>query len=152
MKYSVLGKLFVGLACMMGVGCSNSEVSTTSESQLVGKDMASGNKDVAENIQASVAKNLTTYLQGFDDKLSQLKDKHAKLVSQAKEAEPGSKSRESMDAILKELKKKSEEVQFQIEILKSGKGEDQLALQTGMDKTLADLDQSYDQALAEFAG
>jgi len=36
--------------------------------------------------------------------------------------------------------------------MKSAKGEDQLALQTGVDKTLADLAQSYDSALIQFAG
>jgi hypothetical protein len=39
-----------------------------------------------------------------------------------------------------------------IEALKSAKGEDFQALQTGMDQKLADLDQSYDKALASFAG
>jgi hypothetical protein len=41
---------------------------------------------------------------------------------------------------------------LQIAALKAAKGEDQNVLQTGMDKTLADLDQSYDKALAQFAG
>jgi hypothetical protein len=36
--------------------------------------------------------------------------------------------------------------------MKSAKGEDQLALQTGMNKTLADLALSYDHALVQFAG
>ncbi|UCH90418.1 MAG: hypothetical protein JSU60_04670 [Nitrospirota bacterium] len=149
MKYSALGNVCVGIVCMMVLSCSNSEVSTAPESPVVVNDVQLESKDAVESIQAP---NLTTYLQGFEDKLGRLKDKHAKLVSQAKEAAPGSKSRESLDVILEELTKKGEEVQFQIEALKSGKGEDLLALQTGMDKTLADLDQSYDKALAEFAG
>ncbi len=149
MKYSALGNVCVGIVCMMVMSCSNSEIGTAPESQVVVNDSQLEGKDATESIQAP---NLTTYLQGFEDKLGRLKDKHVKLVSQAKEAAPGSKSRESLDAILEELTKKGEEVQFQIEAMKSAKGKDQLALQTGMDKTLADLDQSYDQALAEFAG
>ena len=152
MKYSVLGNVFVGIACIMVIGCSNSELSTAPESPLAGKDMPLGDKDVVENIHAPLGENLTTYLQGVEDKLGQLKDKHAKLVNSVPEAGPGSKSRVILDARLAELTKEGEEVQFQIEAMKSAKGEDQPALQIGMDKTLAELDQSYDKALAQFAG
>jgi hypothetical protein len=58
----------------------------------------------------------------------------------------------TLDVMLVELTKKGEEVQLQIAALKAAKGEDQNVLQTGVDKTLADLDQSYDKALAQFAG
>jgi len=37
MKNSVLGNLGLGLVCMMVVGCSNSELGTSPESQLTGK-------------------------------------------------------------------------------------------------------------------
>jgi hypothetical protein len=88
-------------------------------------------QDSMESFQAPVSENLTTYLQGVEDKLGQLEEKHAKLVNFVTEAGPGSKSRVILDA---------------------AKGEEHSALQTDMDKTLADLDQSYDKALAEFAG
>jgi len=152
MKYSALGKFFVGIAFMMVIGCSNSEFSSAPESQLAVTDTLLSEKDVVENIQAPLGQNLTMYLQGVEDKLGKLKDKHAKLANHVPEAGPGSKSRVTLDATLVELTKKGEEFQFQIEVLKSAKGKDQPALQTGMDKTLADLDQSYDKALAQFAG
>jgi hypothetical protein len=149
MKYSVLGNVCVGIVCMMIVGCSNSELSTAPESSLVGKDMPLGDKVVVEKIQAPLGENLTTYLKVVEDKLAQVKVKHDKLVGHVKEASPGS---DAMDATLVELTKKGEDVQLQIEAMKSAKGEDQLALQTGVDKTLADLAQSYDSALIQFAG
>lgn len=153
MKDSALGNVFVAIVCMMVVGCSNSELSSAPESQLaVGGATPLSEKDVVQNIHAPLGENLTTYLQGVEDKLGQLKDKHAKLVNSVPEAGPGSKSRVILDARLAELTKKGEEVQFQIEAMKSAKGEDQLALQTGMDKTLAELAQSYDNALAQFVG
>ena len=152
MKYSVLGKLFVGLACIMAIGCSNSEISTAPESQLAEKDAQLKNKDLAKSIQAPLSENLTTYLQGVEDKLVKLKEKHAQLVGQVPEAGPGTESKGNWDAQLDELTKKGEELQFQIEAMKSAKGEDHSALQVGLDKSLADLDESYDTALAKFAG
>ena len=152
MKYSVLGNLGIGLVCLMVVGCSNSEVDTSSESQLAGTDTSLNDKDVVENISAPSGESLTTYLVGVDDKLGQLKDKHAKLMGQVKEAAPGSDSVQALEAKLAELTTKGEELQFQIEAMKAAKGDDQLALQAGMDKALADLDQSYDTALAPFLG
>ena len=149
MKHSLLGNVFVGIVCMMIVGCSNSELSNAPESSLAGKDMELGNKEVVENIQAPLGENLTTYLKVVEDKLAQVKVKHDKLVGHVKEASPGS---DAMDATLVELTKKGEDVQLQIEAMKSAKGEEQLALQTDMDKTLADLAQSYDNALTQFAG
>lgn len=152
MKYSVLGKLVVGLACMMAIGCSNSEISTAPESQLAEKDAQLESKDLTKSIEAPLSENLTTYLQGVEEKLVKLKEKHAQLVGQVPEVGPGSKSKVILDARLAELRKEGEEVQYQIEAMKSAKGKDQLALQTGINKTLADLDQSYDTAIAEFAG
>jgi len=152
MKHSLLGNVFVGIVCMMIVGCSNSELSNAPESSLAGKDMELGNKEVVENIQAPLGENLTTYLKVVEDKLAQVKVKHDKLVGHVKEAAPGTDSTMALDALLVELTKKGEDVQFQIEAMKSTKGEDHLALQTGMDKTLSDLAQSYDNALAQFVG
>lgn len=153
MKYSVLGNVCFGLACLMVMGCSNSELSTAPESPVVvGEGTAMSEKDVVENIQAPVGENLTTYLKAVEDKLGQLKEKHAKLANGVSEAGSGSKAKESLGAILDDLTKKSEEFQFQIEAMKSAKGGDQPALQADMDKALADLDQSYDTALAQFAG
>ena len=153
MKDSALGNLFVAIVCMMVVGCSNSELSSAPESQLaVGGGTPLSEKDVVQNIHAPLGENLTTYLQGVEDKLGQLKDKHAKLEGRVKEAAPGSDSIMTLDVMLVELTKKGEEVQLQIAALKAAKGEDQNVLQAGMDKTLADLDQSYDKALAQFAG
>ncbi len=149
MKYSALGNVCVGIVCMMVIGCSNSELSTAPEAQVAVNDEQLEGKDVMESIQAP---NLTTYLQHVEDKLGQLKDKHAKLVNTEPETGPGSKSRVILDTRLAELTQEGEEVQFQIEAMKAAKGEDQLALQTGIDKALADLDQSYDTALTEFAG
>ena len=136
----------------MGVGCSNSETSLSSESQSTGKGLPLDDKASAENRQIPVDVYLTTYLQGVEDKLDKLKDKHAKLVGQVKEAAPGSDSIMALEATLDELTKNGEEIQFQIEALKSAKSEDFQALQAGMDQRLADLDQSYDKALAPFAG
>jgi len=102
--------------------------------------------------QAQTGVTLTTYLKGVDDKLVQLKDKHAKLVEQVQKDGSGAEPTVALNAILGELKKKGEELQFQIEAMKSAKGEDQLALQTGMDQTLKELTQSYEKALAEFLG
>jgi len=152
MKYSVIRNVCVGIACMMVMGCSNSELSTAPESQLAVNDAQLEDKDGVESIQAPLGENLTTYLQGAEEKLAQLKDKHAKPVGQVKEIAPGSDSTMALDAILADLTKKGEDVQLQIEAMKPAKGEDQLALQTGMDKTLADLAQSYDSALIQFAG
>jgi hypothetical protein len=146
MKNSPLGNVFVGIVCMMVIGCSNSELSSVPESQLAVADTPLSDKAVSENIEAPLGQNLTIYLQGVEDKLGQLKNKHAK------EAAPGSDSIMTLDVMLVELTKKGEEVQLQIAALKAAKGEDQNVLQTGMDKTLADLDQSYDKALAQFAG
>ena len=152
MKYSALGNVCVGIVCMMVMSCSNSELSTAPESQVAVNDEQLEDQDSRESIQAPVSKNLTAYLQGVEDKLGQLEEKHAKLVNFVTEAGPGSQSRVSLDVRLAELTKKGEEVQFQIEAMKSAKGEDHSALQISMDKTLADLAQSYDNALAEFAG
>jgi hypothetical protein len=144
MKNSPLGNVFVGIVCMMVIGCSNSELSSVPESQLAVADTPLSDK--------AVSQNLTIYLQGVEDKLGQLKNKHAKLEGRVKEAAPGSDSIMTLDVMLVELTKKGEEVQLQIAALKAAKGEDQNVLQTGVDKTLADLDQSYDKALAQFAG
>ena len=152
MKYSVLGNLGVGLVCMMVVGCSNSELGTSSESRLTGKDIPLENEAVVETQQALTGETLTTYLKGVDDKLVQLKDKHAKLVDHVQKDGSGAEPTVALNEILGELKKKGEELQFQVEAMKSAKGEDQLALQTGMDLTLKELTQSYDKALAEFLG
>jgi hypothetical protein len=152
MKNSPLGNVFVGIVCMMVIGCSNSELSSVPESQLAVADTPLSDKAVSENIEAPLGQNLTIYLQGVEDKLGQLKNKHAKLEGRVKEAAPGSDSIMTLDVMLVELTKKGEEVQLQIAALKAAKGEDQNVLQTGMDKTLADLDQSYDKALAQFAG
>ena len=143
---------FLGLACMMVIGCSNSENSTAPESQLAEVDAQLENKDLAESIQAPLSENLSTYLEGVKDKFAQLKDKHAQLVGQVSETGPGTEPKVALDATLEELTKKGEEIQLQIEAMKSAKGEDQPVLQTDMDKSLADLDQSYDTALAQFAG
>jgi hypothetical protein len=140
MKNSPLGNVFVGIVCMMVIGCSNSELSSVPESQLAVADTPLSDKAVSENIEAPLGQNLTIYLQGVEDKLGQLKNKHAKLEGM------------TLDVMLVELTKKGEEVQLQIAALKAAKGEDQNVLQTGVDKTLADLDQSYDKALAQFAG
>jgi len=110
------------------------------------------NEAVVETQQAQTGVTLTTYLKGVDDKLVQLKDKHAKLVEQVQKDGSGAEPTVALNAILGELKKKGEELQFQIEAMKSAKGEDQLALQTGMDQTLKELTQSYEKALAEFLG
>jgi hypothetical protein len=152
MNYPVLVKVLVGVVCIMGVGCSNSETSLSSESQSTGKGLPLDDKASVENRQVPVDVYLTTYLQGVEDKLDKLKDKHAKLVGQVKEAAPGSDSIMALEATLDELTKNGEEIQFQIEALKSAKSEDFQALQAGMDQRLADLDQSYDKALAPFAG
>jgi len=152
MKNSVLGNLGVGLVCMMVVGCSNSELGTSPESQLTGKDIPLENEAVVETQQALTGVTLTAYLKGVDDKLVQLKDKHAKLVEHVQKDGSGAEPTVALNAILGELKKKGEELQFQVEAMKSAKGEDQLALQTGMDLTLKELTQSYDKALAEFLG
>ncbi|MDH5563079.1 MAG: hypothetical protein OEY91_05560 [Nitrospirota bacterium] len=152
MKYSVLGNLGVGLVCMMVVGCSNSELGTSSESRLTGKDIPLENEAVVETQQALTGETLTTYLKGVDDKLVQLKDKHAKLVDHVQKDGSGAEPTVALNEILGELKKKGEELQLQIEAMKSAKGEDQLVLQTGMDQTLKELTQSYDKALAEFLG
>jgi hypothetical protein len=152
MKYSAPGNVFVGIVCMMVMSCSNSELSTAPESQVAVNNERLEDQDSMESFQAPVSENLTTYLQGVEDKLGQLKDKHAKLEGRVKEAAPGSDSIMTLDVMLVELTKKGEEVQLQIAALKAAKGEDQNVLQTGMDKTLADLDQSYDKALAQFAG
>ncbi len=152
MKYSALGNVFVGIGCMMVIGCSNSEVSSVPESQLAVANTPLSDKAVSENIEARLSQNLTMYLQGIEDKLGQLKDKHAKLANHVPEAGPGANSRVVLDAILEELTKKGEEVQWQIEAMKSAKGEDHPALQDGMDETLADLEESYITALAKFAG
>lgn len=152
MKYSALGKLFVGLACMMAIGCSNSEISTAPESQLAEEDAQLENKDLAKSFQDPLSENLTTYLQGVEDKLVKLKEKHTQLVGQVSEAGPGANSKVILDTKLEELTKKSEELLFQIEAMKSAKGEDHSALQVSLDKALADLDESYDTALAKFAG
>jgi hypothetical protein len=152
MKNSVLGNLGLGLVCMMVLGCSNSELGTSPESQLTGKAIPLENEAVVATQQALTGVTLTTYLKGVDDKLVQLKDKHAKLVDQVQKDGSGAEPTVALNAILGELKKKGEELQFQIEAMKSAKGEDQLALQTGMDQTLKELTQSYDKALAEFLG
>jgi hypothetical protein len=152
MKYFVLDNLGLGLVCMMVFGCSNSELGTSPESQLTGEDTPLESHAVVEAQQALAGETLTTYLKGVDDKLGQLKDKHAKLVDHVQKDGSGTEPTLALNAILGELKKKGEELQFQIEAMKSAKGEDQLALQTGMDKALADLAQSYDDALAQFAG
>ena len=152
MKYPALGNVYVGVACMLVMGCSNSELSSAPESRVAVKDAQLEDQDVVESIQAPLSENLTTYLQGVADSLAKLQEKHGQLANHVPADGPGSKSRVSLDAILDELTKKGEEVQFQIEAMKSAKGEDHPALQTGMDKTLADLDQSYDKALAQFAG
>jgi hypothetical protein len=152
MKYSAPGNVFVGIVCMMVMSCSNSELSTAPESQVAVNNERLEDQDSMESFQAPVSENLTTYLQGVEDKLGQLKDKHAKLEGRVKEAAPGSDSIMTLDVMLVELTKKGEEVQLQIAALKAAKGEEHSALQTDMDKTLADLDQSYDKALAEFAG
>ena len=152
MKYHVLGNLGVGLVCMMVLGCSNAELGTSPESTLTGKDTPLANQAVVEIQQALVGETLTTYLKGVDDKLGQLKDKHAKLVDHVQKDASGAEPTVALNAIISELKNKGEKLQFQIEAMKSAKGEDHLALQTGMDKTLADLAQSYDNALAQFVG
>lgn len=152
MKYSVFVTVLGGMVLMMGVGCSNSESSTSQESQLVGKDIQNGDNAIVENIQASSGQNLTNYLKGVEDKLSQLKGKHAQLADQVPKTGPGANSKVVLDTILKELTKKGEELLWQIETMKSARGEDHLALQTGMDQTLKELAQSYDKALAQFAG
>ncbi len=152
MKYSAPGNVFVGIVCMMVMSCSNSELSTAPESQVAVNNERLEDQDSMESFQAPVSENLTTYLQGVEDKLGQLKEKHAKLEGRVKEAAPGSDSIMTLDVMLVELTKKGEEVQLQIAALKAAKGEEHSALQTDMDKTLADLDQSYDKALAEFAG
>ncbi|MEX0829120.1 MAG: hypothetical protein WD032_02655 [Nitrospirales bacterium] len=152
MKSSVLKNIVVGMVCLLGVGCSNADPGSTSESQVTGKDMALDNNAVSETEQALGEETLTTYLKGVDDKLAQLKDKHAKLVDHVQKEGSGAEPTVAFNAILDELKKKGEELQFQIEAMKSAKGEDQLALRAGMNKTLADLAQSYDHALVQFAG
>ncbi len=152
MKYSALGNVCVGIVCMMVISCSNSELSTTPESQVAVNDEQLEDQNSMESIQAPVSEDLTTYLQGVEDQLGHLKEKHATLVNSATKAEPGSQSRVSLDVRLAELTKKGEEIQFQIEAMKAATGEDHAALQTGMGKTLEELAESYDNALAEFAG
>jgi len=152
MKSSLLRNVVLGMVCLLGVGCSNSELGSSPESQLTGKDIPLDNNAVVERQQALAGETLTTYLNGVDDKLSQLKDKHAKLVHHVQKDGSGVEPTVALNAILDEIKKKGEELQFQIEAMKSATGEDQLALQTGMDKTLNELTQSYDKALAEFLG
>jgi hypothetical protein len=152
MKYSVLGTVCVGIVCMMVVGCSNSEISTAPESQLPEKAVPLIANEAEETIQAPLDEKLTTYLKGVEDKLAQVKVKHDTLVGHVKDVAPGSDSLNAFDATLVKLKKKGDDLHFQIEAMKSAKSEDQLALQIGMDKTLADLAQSYDDALAQFAG
>lgn len=152
MKISVLRNVVVGMICLLGVGCSNSELGSSSESQLAEKNISLDNNAVAETQQSLPGESFTTYLKGVDDKVDQLKDKHAKLVDHVQKEGSGAEPTVALNGILAELKKKGEELQFQIEAMKSAKGEDQLALQAGMDKTLADLGQSYDDALAQFAG
>jgi hypothetical protein len=152
MKSSVLRNIVMGMVCLLGVGCSNSESGSSSESQVPGQDMALDNNAVPETEQTLAGETLTTYLEGVDDKLAQLKDKHAKLVDQVQKEGSKAEPTVALNAVLGELIKKGEELQFQIEAMKSAKGEDQLALQTGMNKTLADLALSYDHALVQFAG
>lgn len=152
MKYSALGNVCVGIVCMMVMSCNNFELSTAPESPVAVNDAQLEDQDVAGSIQAPLDENLKTYFQGIEDKLGQLEEKHAKLVNSATEAGPGSKSRVSLDVSVAELTKKGEEVQLQIEAMKSAKSKDQSALQTSMEKTLAELAESYDTALAEFAG
>ena len=57
-----------------------------------------------------------------------------------------------LDTNLDKLTKHGKEVQRQIDELKAAKGNDWLALQSGMNQALEELAQSYDKALARFAG
>jgi len=152
MTSSVMKILGIGLVCMMVLGCSNSELGTSPESQLTEKDTPLASQAIVETQEAIQGETLATYLKGVDDKLGQLKDKHAKLTDHVQKDASGAEPAVALNAILGELQKKGEELQIQVEAMKAAKGEDQLALQTGMDKALADLAQSYDHALAQFAG
>ena len=152
MKPSVLKNLSVWFVCMVLVGCSNSELGTAPESQLGKKDTSLENDAVVEVQQALVGETFTAYLKEIDGKLGQLKVKHAKLVDHVQKDASETEPTVALNPILSELKMRGEELHIQVEAIKSAKGEDQLALQAGMDKALADLAQAYDQALAKFAG
>lgn len=152
MKPSVLKNLSVWFVCMVLVGCSNSELGTAPESQLAKKDTSLENNAVVEVQQALVGETFTTYLKEIDDKLGQLKVKHAKLVDHVQKDASETEPTVALNPILSELKMRGEELHIQVEAMKSAKGEEQLALQAGMNKALADLAQAYDHALAKFSG
>ena len=127
MKYSVVVNALVGMVAMMVVGCGNFGSSPQEETRV----------------------EYSKYAEG---KLGQLLDTHAKFVVQVQQRGLGSERQAALDATLDDLTKKGEAVQRQIEALKASKGQDWLALQFHMNQALQELAQSYDKALAQFAG
>ena len=152
MKYSVAVHVLVGMVWLMIAGCGASESGTPEEFQLAGEEVQSGDKEAIETIQVPVEENLNEYVKTVEGKWDLLKDKHAKLVDQAQQAGSGTEIKVALDTNLDDLTKQGEEVQRQIDELKVAKGKDWLALQSGMNQALEELAQSYDKALAQFAG
>ena len=152
MKYSMVVNVLVGMVWLMIAGCGTSESGSPDESRLAEEKMQLGDKEVVDTIQAPGEENLNEYVKIVEGKLGQLTDKHAKLVDLGQQAELGSEPQAAFDTSLGDLTKKREEIQVQIETVKAAKGKDWIPLQSGMNQALEELGQSYDTALAKFAG
>jgi len=69
-----------------------------------------------------------------------------------RQAGNGSGIPSASDIALDDLIRKGQALQRQIEALKAAKGKDWLTLRPGINAALEELSQSYDKALAKFAG
>lgn len=152
MKISAIVSALFCMVWLMVSGCNTSEPGPSDESGLAGKEMQSEDKKVTETTQAPMEEDLNTFLKGVEGKMEQLKVKHVNLINRVQQAGLRTKPQTTFDATLDDLKKKREDVQIQIEALKTGKKKDWTALQLGMNLALEGLAHSYDTALAQFAG
>lgn len=152
MNNSMAVRVLFCIAILGVAGCNTSEPGPSDESGLAGKEVQSEDKEVAETSQAPMEEDLNTFLEGVEGKMDQLKVKHVKLVNRVQQAGLKTKPQTTFYATLDDLKKKREDVQIQIEALKTGKKKDWTALQLGMNLALESLAHSYDTALAQFAG
>ena len=127
MKFSVVVNVLVGMVGLMVAGCGYFE---------------SGPPE----------KTRHEYSKFAEGQMSQILETHARLAVLTQQRGLESERRTALDVTLDDLTKKVEAVQTQIVALKATNGQGWFAHQFRMSQALEELAQSYNRALARYAG